>query len=108
MDTNNQTPQVATPESKPVSTSPENNNKNMMIMLILGVVVVFLIVGGIYYFLSKQQTANQKPLTQNTSIVPTQAPIAKTQDALDQDLNSINVSASEGDFQSVDQDLKSL
>ena len=97
--------QPVTPASQSAQT-PEGVNK-MIIFLVVGVIVVILIVGGIYWMLSKQQASTQ-PGNQQTSNTAPSKPLTNLKDALDQELDAINVSASEGDFQSVDQDLKSL
>ncbi len=95
-----------TPIVPPVPTpSAEAGSRKMILMLVVGMIVVLVIVGGIYYFLSRQQPT---PTTQTTTVAPGQPPLAQVKDALDRELDSINVSASEDDFKSVDQDLQSL
>ena len=93
-----------TPQA-PIPPKVEGSSKKMIIFLIIGLVVIVLVVGLIYFFLSMQQTSSQPSQTNNTN---PHASIAQLKDALDQELDSINVSASEGDFKSVDQDLQSL
>lgn len=99
-------PNVAIPN--PTSPNPEGNSKKMIIMLIGGVVVVLAIVGGIYYFLSRQQSTNQPQTTQTTTAAPSKPSLAQVKDALDVELDAINVSASDGDFQTIDSDLQKL
>lgn len=96
--------QFAPPEKEG---NEQNSSSNKMIMfLVIGVIIVVLIVGGIYFLLIKQQTPAPATTGQTTS---TPAPtLANIKNALDQELESINVAASEGDFKSVDQDLQSL
>ncbi len=103
MDANNSQPAIP----NPAVPAPEGGSKKMIIMLIVGVTVVLAIVGGIYMLLSKQQLA-PTPQVQQTTSAPSKPTIAQVKDALDQELDSINVSASEGDFKSVDPDLQSL
>ncbi len=99
-----QQPAVATPPAAP---APDGGSKKMILMLIVGMVTVILIVGGLYMFLSKQQSA-PVPQVQQTTNVSKPPSLAQVKDVLDQELDSINVSASEGDFKSVDQNLQSL
>lgn len=101
----NPQPQPAAPQVQASMPTPSGGSKKMIIMFILGFVIVLLIVGGIYWFLSKQQSKTQQTSEQSVTKTPT---VASIKDALDQELDSINVSASEGDFKSVDQDLQSL
>lgn len=107
-------PQAAQTAPDPVALAPEGGNeqsspssKKMIIMLVVGVVVILAVVGGIYMLLSKQQLAPE-PQVQQTTTAPGKPTIAQIKDALDLELDSINVEASEGDFKSVDQDLQAL
>ncbi len=100
-------PQAAPVIPNPTAPAPEGGSKKMIIMLVVGVVVILAVVGGIYMFLSKQQPVTE-PQTTQTNSAPSKPTIAQIKDALDQELDSINVEASEGDFKSVDQDLQSL
>ncbi len=92
------------PETGSEQSSP--SSKKMIIMLIVGVFVVLAVVGGIYMLLNKQPAL--EPQVQQTTSAPKPPSLAQVKDALDKELDSINVSASEGDFKSVDQDLQSL
>lgn len=97
------------PTQPPVQAAPpEKDSKKIIIFLVLGIALVILVVGGIYYFLSKQQPVPETPLPEQTTNIPTSPTLVSIKDALDEELDSINVSASEGDFESVDQDLKTL
>lgn len=100
-------PQAAQSAPNPAAPAPEDGSKKMIIMLVAGVVVILAVVGGIYMFLSKQQPATP-PQTTQTNPAPSKPTIAQIKDALDLELDSINVEASEGDFKSVDSDLQSL
>lgn len=104
MENSNQETQTA---PNPVAPEPEDSTKKMIIMLAAGVVVILAVVGGIYMFLSNQQPAT-KPQATQTNPAPSKPTIAQVEDALDRELDSINVEASEGDFKSVDSDLQSL
>ncbi len=111
MDNNNSNPTTPAPQPAPaqpvVSPQPQvasqtGDSKKMIIMFVIGFLIVILLAGGIYWYLTKQA----KPATEQTT---TSAPSLNTvKDALDKELESINVSASEGDFKSMDQDLQSL
>jgi len=111
VDNNKQTtsPAPATqPTPASVTTPPPasggGDSKKMIMMLVIGIVVVILVVGGIYYFLSKKQSA--QPVSETTG---TNKPaIVQIKDALDQELDSINVQAADSDFNQVDSDLQSL
>lgn len=85
--------------NQPADPKPEGGNK-MVLWLIIGLVVIILIVGGIYFYMSKQQSVS------NPSATP--APASQSQENLENDINSVDVSAVEGDFSPVDQDLKNL
>ena len=118
MDNNNQVPQGASaqttaaptqaPAEKNASTTPESGNKNMILMLVVGVILILGLVGGIYYYLSMKQTATTSKQPETNIVKQAPAPIAQIKDALDKELDAIDVSASEGDFKSVDQDLQAL
>lgn len=112
---NNQAPTPVVPPvatapatTNPAASAPEAGNKNMIIMLVVGVIIILTVVGGIYYFLSLQQATPEPQANQTTNVPPRQPSLADVKDALEQELDSINVSASEGDFKSVDQDLQNL
>ena len=107
MDSSNSTATQPTMPQAPTAVNPnESGSKKMIIMLIVGVVVIILLVFGIYWFLSKQQSP--KPSQTEQITVPKAPVISSIKDALDEDLNSINVQASEGDFKDVDSDLQTL
>lgn len=117
MDNNNSTketlPTQPAPVSQPQTATNNSDNgeggdsKKMIMMLVIGLVVIIIVVGAIYYFLSKKQT--NLPASQTTEITTTKQPsLAQIKDALDQDLDSINVQAVEDDFKNVDSDLQKL
>ncbi len=94
--------------SNPGGSEQNSSSKKMVIMLIVGMIVVLAIVGGIYYFLSRQQSAEQPKTAESTTAAPTKTPLAQVKDALDLELEAINVSASDSDFQTIDTDLQKL
>lgn len=94
MDNNNQAQTIQQPE-------PEAANKKPIMWLILGIIIVILIIGGAYWYVGKQSKSemqSKQPAGQTTA----------SSDNLDQDLSSIDVQASEGDFDALDRDLQSL
>lgn len=97
-------PAPAVPPQIPVP-PPEKGSNKAILWFIIGLVIIVLIVGGIYFFLSRQQqatnTATQQPMVQATPKPQ------DTVDALDRDLNALNVGTS-ADFTAVDSDLKQL
>lgn len=97
-----------TPVAPPIQPIPpvEKDGNKMIIFLVLGVVLVILIVGGIYYFLSIQQQT-PAPVAPITESPAPKAPVV-AKDALDAELEEINVASSGAEFQSVDSDLQSL
>lgn len=126
MDNNNpsiQTPVVNTPQApvppQPVvpqvhvSDTPSGDSKKMILFLVAGIIAIALLVGGIYFFLNMQQagktneqsteTAANKPVVKATPIPP-----VDTIDALDKDLNAVNVGTTDADFAPIDQDLQQL
>lgn len=103
MDNNNLTQQPAVPQT-PIAPEPPSGDSNKMVLwLVIGLVIVVVLVGGIYFFLSKQQTKT----TETTTVQTTPQP-QDTVDALDKDLNALNVENADSDFASVDQDLEQL
>ena len=105
MDNNNQTPTPVVTTPNPTVPTPEGGGKKIILMLVIGVVIVLAVVGAIYYFLSNQQVSTQ---SQTITTAPAQPSVAQTKDALDQELDSINVSSQDNDFNALDSDLKKL
>lgn len=118
MDNNNQTPQATStaPNMPPAAPQPaapvqmpdtsSNGSNKIILWFVIGLVIVVLAVGGIYVFLSRQQAATQN--VQQPTVQTTPKP-QDTADALDKDLNSINVdTGTNSDFDSIDQDLQQL
>lgn len=116
MENNNQTqqspavntipPQAPTTPQTPIAPEPPSGESNKMVLwLVIGLVVIVVLVGGIYFFLSKQQsteTGTKQPVVQVTPKPQ------DTVDALDKDLNALNIESSDSDFASIDQDLQQL
>lgn len=122
MDNNNQTPpqpippvqptqpnQPAAPPPSPVQTAPRAGNK-MWMWLLLAVVLVILIGGGIYWYLNNtSKSASLKPSPAPKTVnQPKQLTLSELADALDKELNSIEVQAADSDLSSIDTDLQSL
>lgn len=106
MDNNKPQPNQTAPIVPEVESSGEGNKT--VVWFIVGLVLIGVVVGGLYWYMSKQQTTsgNSNP-TGYTAPKTTTANTPTT--TLDQDLDAINVQASDsGDFNSIDQDLKSL
>lgn len=72
----------------------------------IGLVIIVLVVGGIYFFLSRQQATIQT-LQPESTVQVTPKP-QDTIDALDRDLNALNIENADSDFASIDQDLQQL
>lgn len=88
----------------PIAPEPPSGDSNKLVLwLVIGLVIVVVLVGGIYFFLSKQQTKTTETKTVQTTPQP-----QDTVDALDKDLNALNVESSDSDFASLDQDLQQL
>jgi len=88
------TPNVA-PDQPPQSSSK-------MVWLIGGLVIILIIVAGVYLFAQRQKSQN------NSASVPQATLKPVVSENLDQELNAIDVQASDSDFTSIDQDLKTL
>lgn len=106
-----QPPAANTPPSQapaapqtPIAPEPPSGDSNKMVLwLVIGLVIVVVLVGGIYFFLSKQQAS-----TTETTTVQTTLTSPDTMDALEKDLNALNIEDAESDFTSIDQDLEQL
>lgn len=101
--------QVIAPQSTPPVISPQGGeSKKMVIWLLGGLIIVALLVGGIYYYLSNQQSAVPVATITQQPTAQTPTPPDNSPDALDKDLNAVNVANTDSDFTSLDQDLQSL
>lgn len=106
MDNNNTLVQPP-PVISPVPTPTGNSSNKMVILFLAGFVVIILAVGGIYMYLSNQQ-ATSVSVAENTNTALPAPKRAEVKDALDADLEAIDVASKEADFKSVDSDLQSL
>lgn len=100
MDNDNPVPPTPAPAPQ---VAPATIDRKMILWLIIGVVLVFVAVGGIYWYLSNKQTA------QNTAVPRTtvKSPVPETN--LNDELNSIDVTASgSSEFKAVDSDISGL
>lgn len=97
-------PQPSVPQV-PVSEPPSGDSKKMIAWLVIGLVVVALLVGGIYFFLNQQQVQKSAQQANEQKVVES---TPDTMDALERDLNALNVENAETDFTSIDQDLGQL
>lgn len=97
-------PQVPIPAPTKSDLVPPGDSHKVILWFVIGLIVVILAVAGVYLFLSRQQAAEttRQPIVQ---VTPKPADMVN---ALDQDLNSINVATSDADFSTVDQDLNQL
>ena len=108
-----ETPLVVPSDQNPAaSTQPSvsgGSNNKIVVFFIAGFIVTILAVGGIYMYLNNQQKTTTEPVVEasntNTPVAPKPAEV---KDALDADLEAINVTSGEEDFKSVDSDLQSL
>lgn len=102
-------PEPIVPQVSIQNTSSGGDSKKIILWLVVGLVVVMGLVGGIYFFLSQQQPTNSsmKP-SEQVVVKATPKPPVDTVDALDRDLNAVNIASSEADFIPVDQDLQQL
>lgn len=107
MDNNNPVsqpqPDAPLPQT-PLASSPqvEGDSKQMIFWLVGGLVVIILVVGGIYWYLNNKSAST-------TSRIETSSPaVAKKQENLDQELDSVTVSDVNADFTEVDKDLQNL
>ena len=121
MDNNNsamQPPAVNTPSQAPespkppapqvpVSESSSGDSKKVIAWLIIGLVIVMALVGGIYFFLSMQQSGSTEQPAPEQKVVQVTPP-QDTTNALEKDLNTVNVENADSDFASIDQDLEQL
>lgn len=90
----------------PIPDSSSGDSNKMILWLLLGLVIVVALVGGIYFFLSMQQGGSiEQPATEQEVV---QVTPPDTMDALEKDLNALNVENADSDFASVDQDLEQL
>lgn len=80
----------------------KNNTGNAMLILVLGLITVILAIGGLYVYMSKSQSVTNAP---QTAAIQQQA---ATVDNLESNLNSIDVSDANSDFDALDKDLQSL
>ena len=104
------TPQTTVPPQQsvpqvPVSELPSGDSKKMILWLVIGLVVVILLVGGIYFLLNQQQTGKSAQQASEQKVIES---TPDTMDALERDLNALNVEDTETDFTSIDQDLQQL
>lgn len=107
MENNNPTQQPPAPQT-PIAPEPSSGDSNkMVIWLIVGLVIIIVIVGGIYFFLSSRQAATNTGTTQQPVVQVTPQP-PDTVDALEKDLNTLNVESADSEFTSIDQDLQQL
>lgn len=96
----------AAPQTPIAAPEPASGDSNKMVLwLVIGLVIVVVLVGGIYFFLSKQQTTETGTKQPVVQVTPKPQ---DTVDALDKDLNALNVESSDSDFASLDQDLQQL
>jgi len=106
---NSQVPPAApvipeTPQPAAVPT-PESGGGKTKLWIIIGLVVLLLILGGVYFYLSSQKNEAPEDLPQTTTQAsPTPVPINN----LESDANSIEIESTDGDFATVDADLKNL
>lgn len=105
-------PQPPAPEAQvPVPTPSSGESNKMIIWFVIGLVVVVMLVGGIYLLLGSRQTAINSKTTTGQPIVQITPKPEDMVSALDRDLNSLNIDATnnaDSDFTLVDQDLQSL
>lgn len=94
---------TVTPPVPPPSNG-EGGSK-MVFWLIGGVVAIVLIVGGIYLYLSNQQASQPEEVTQ---VQATPIPTATPEPTIEEDLDAIDVSEVDDQFQDVDNDLQNL
>lgn len=88
------------------SQAPKESNK-MIFFLVGGVIVIALVVGGIFWYLSNQQKPSQTANQNTNTAVNTKS--TNNVDSLNQDLNSIDVQASDSaGFDALDRDLQNL
>ncbi|MBI2196656.1 hypothetical protein HYU45_03520 [Candidatus Daviesbacteria bacterium] len=79
----------------------------MVVWLVVGLVGIIVIVGVIYFLLSSRQAAINTSKTEQPVVQVSPEP-PDTVDALERDLNALEVSDSDSDFTSIDQDLEQL
>lgn len=96
--TSQSTPNVVQPPPTPAKES--GDNKKTLMWFVGGLVLVILIVGGMYLFLSSQQ--------QKSQTAPTPRPKAAVEENLEEDLDTVNIEDVEGEFTTVDSDLRNL
>lgn len=111
MDNNNPAPEAPQATDQPQIPVPEvqsGESNKMVLWLVIGLVVIIALVGAIYFFLSSQQAAtNTQKVTENPVVQASPEP-PDTVDALDRDLNALNIGDVEADFASIDSDLQQL
>jgi hypothetical protein len=98
--------------AQPTNANPDqsaSSNKPILVFVILTILVVVLAVGGYYYYFNSKKSEEPAPSPQNT----TQAPIATptpppTLNQMEQEVNSMNIEDTDGEFTQVDQDLQNL
>ena len=104
-----QQPVLPTPQPAPVQQPPQakvGSHKGIM-WLVGGLIIGVLALGGIYLFLNSKQAANKQSTQTDNTTTPSAIPSAQSE-SLDQQLNSVNVEATDSGFTSVDSDLSNL
>lgn len=100
-----QTPQVNPSVVKSVEKSGGNeqssSSNKMGLWLVVGLIVI-AVIGGAYWYLNKQANPAENTETPNTNQEP------KTESSLDQDLDAIQVEATDSGLDTVDNDIKNL
>lgn len=88
-----------------VQTPKENGGNKLILWLVGGLIIVIITVGGMYWYLGKQPVKDQ---ASQTALPQASSQPQTTTESIDQELNTIDVQASDSDFDSIDQDLQSL
>lgn len=99
-------PQSPIPQTPLPAAAPESgDSKKIIIYFVVGIIVIALLIGGAYLFLSTQQSNTE---TQKQPIVEAKPKEQDTVDALDKDLESLEIANTDSDFSTVDEDLQQL
>ncbi len=101
-----QFPNPAAPQTPNITAAGGDSNK-MILWFVVGIIAILLLVGGIYLFFSRQQAETTAQKATETIVQTTPKP-EETVDALDRDLQSVNIASPEGDLAPIDQDLNQL
>jgi|SRR3989344_726344 len=91
-------PAPTIPVSPDVQTSSGGNSKKIMIISLIILVVLILAGGGYMYYLNMNQQSTKSPAQTNTGAF----------DDIKNELESIDVGASESDLNEIDKDLQEL